>query len=138
MARKIFVNLPVKDLKRSVDFFAQLGFKFDARFTDENATCMIVDENICVMLLLEPFFRNFTQKEIADASRYTEVIVSLTTENRAEVDETVRKAVAAGASTPTEAKDFGFMYQHGFQDPDGHLWEVFYMDPNAANQQPQK
>lgn len=135
MAAQIFVNLPVKDLGRSVAFFSALGYRFDPRFTNEDATCMIVDENhIYVMLLVEKFFRTFTPKDIADASRCTEVLLCLSCASRAQVDELVSKAVAAGGSTPNPAQDHGFMYQHGFQDPDGHLWELMYMEPAAAGQ----
>ena len=134
MATKIFVNLPVRDLNRSVEFFTQLGFTFNPQFTDENATCMIVGEDIFVMLLVENFFKTFTHKEISDATRSTEVIVSLSTDNRESVDAMVRKAVAAGATTPSDPKDYGFMYQHGFQDLDGHLWEVFFMEPGGIPQ----
>ena len=134
MATQIFVNLPVKDLPRSVAFFTSLGFKFNPEFTDENATCMIVGENIFVMLLVEGFFKTFTKKEICDATKSTEVLVCLSCESRAEVDELVAKAVAAGATTPNDAKDYGFMYQHGFQDLDGHLWELVSMEPGAESQ----
>jgi predicted lactoylglutathione lyase len=134
MATKIFVNLPVRDLNRSVAFFTQLGFTFNPQFTDENATCMIVGEDIFVMLLVENFFKTFTHKEISDATRSTEVIVSLSTDSREAVDAMVHKAVAAGATTPRDPKDYGFMYQHGFQDLDGHLWEVFFMEPGEIPQ----
>lgn len=132
MATQIFVNLPVKELKRSVEFFTRLGYAFDPNFTDENATCMIVGENIYVMLLVESFFKTFTRKELCDATRSTEAIVCLSADSRAKVDELVAKAVAAGATTPMDSKDYGFMYQHGFQDLDGHLWELVYMEPSAA------
>jgi uncharacterized protein len=134
MATQIFVNLPVRDLNRSVEFFTQLGFTFNPQFTDENATCMIVGEDIFVMLLVEKFFKTFTHKEISDATRSTEVIVSLSTDSREIVDEMIRKAAAAGATTPSEPKDYGFMYQHGFQDLDGHLWEIFFMEPGGTPQ----
>lgn len=134
MTTQIFVNLPVKDLQRSVAFFTALGYQFDPRFTNDQATCMIVGENIFVMLLVERFFQTFTPKNIVDAASATEVIVCITADSRESVDTLVAKAVAAGGSTPTESKDLGFMYQHGYQDLDGHLWEVFYMDPNPANQ----
>ncbi len=136
MATQIFVNLPVKDLKRSVAFFTALGYKFDPRFTDEKATCMIVDENIFVMLLLEGFFKTFTPHELCDAHKSTEVIVCLSADSRARVDELVGKAVAAGARTPNASKDYGFMYQHGYQDLDGHLWGLIYMEPDAAGGNP--
>ncbi len=134
MATQIFVNLPVKKLKSSVEFFSKLGFKFDPQFTDENATCMIVGENIFVMLLVERFFKTFTRKELCDATSSTEVIVCLSAESRAKVDELVAAAVAAGGTTPMARKNYGVMYQHGFQDLDGHLWELIHMEPNAAKQ----
>ncbi|HEY9223526.1 MAG TPA: VOC family protein [Variovorax sp.] len=132
MATQIFVNLPVKDLDKSVAFFTALGYRFDPRFTNENATCMIVSEDhVYVMLLVEPFFQTFTSKAIADARTSTEVLLCLSCESRAQVDELVAKAVAAGGSTPTKAQDHGFMYQHGYQDLDGHVWELMYMEPGA-------
>jgi predicted lactoylglutathione lyase len=134
MATQIFVNLPVKDLKRSIEFFTGLGYKFNPQFTDENATCMIVGENIFVMLLVESFFKTFTKKELCDATKSTEVLVCLSCESRDKVNEMVGKAVAAGGATPNESKDYGFMYQHGFQDLDGHLWELIYMEPSTAQQ----
>jgi predicted lactoylglutathione lyase len=132
MASKIFVNLPVKSLQNAIGFFTKLGFTFNQQFTDETATCMIVTEDIFVMLLTEEKFKTFTPKEICDAKKYTEVLVALSLENRDQVDEMVRKAVAAGGTTYNEPQDHGFMYAHGFQDLDGHIWEVFYMDPNAV------
>ena len=133
MATQIFVNLPVKNLDKSVAFFTALGYTFNPQFTDKNATCMVVSEDhIYVMLLVEAYFKTFTPKSIADASKSTEVLVCLSCESRAEVDEMVRKAVAAGGTTPTKAQDHGFMYQHGFEDLDGHLWELIYMDKNAV------
>ena len=132
MATKIFVNLPAKNLKRSIEFFTKLGFSFNQQFTDETATCMIVTDDIFVMLLTEDKFKTFTPKEICDSKRYTEALVGLSLESRAKVDEMVRKAVAAGGTTFNEAVDHGFMYSHGFQDLDGHLWELFYMEPNAV------
>ena len=133
MARQIFVNLPVKDLDRSVAFFTRLGFTFNPDFTDETATCMIVSDDIFVMLLTEAKFKTFTPKTIADATRSTEVLVCLSCESRAEVDDTVQKAVAAGGMTYSEPQDHGFMYAHGFQDLDGHIWELVAMRPGAAN-----
>jgi uncharacterized protein len=130
MATKIFVNLPVKDLKQSIEFFTKLGFRFNQQFTDETATCMIVTDDIFVMLLTEEKFKTFTPKAICDAKKSTEVLVALSYDSRPEVDEMVRKAVAAGGSTYNEPQDHGFMYAHGFQDLDGHIWEVFYMDPS--------
>jgi predicted lactoylglutathione lyase len=131
MASKIFVNLPVENLNKSIEFFTKLGFSFNQQFTDETATCMIVTDDIFVMLLTEPKFKTFTPKEICDTKKYTEVLVALSLENRAQVDEMVRKAVAAGGATYNEPQDHGFMYAHGFQDLDGHIWEVFFMEPSA-------
>ncbi len=134
MATKIFVNLPVKNLNKSIEFFTKLGFKFNPQFTDETATCMIVANDIFVMLLTEDKFKIFTLKEICDAKKYTEVLVCLSSESREKVDEMVRKAVAAGGTTYNEPQDHGFMYGHGFQDLDGHIWEIMHMDPSAINQ----
>lgn len=127
MDSQMFVNLPVKDLKRSVDFFTALGFSFNPQFTDDNATCMIVSDQNFVMLLVEPFFQSFTKKAISDAKRQTEVLVAISCDSRAAVEEIVAKAVAAGAATPMPPQDHGFMYQHGFEDLDGHQWEFFHM-----------
>lgn len=131
MATKIFVNLPVKDLNKSIAFFTQLGYTFNPQFTDENATCMIIGEDIYSMLLTEAFFKNFTKKEICDATKTTEAIIALSLDSRAAVDEMVEKALAAGATTYADPTDQGFMYQRSFQDLDGHQWEYFYMDPAA-------
>ena len=132
MPTKIFVNLSVKNLDRSVEFFTSLGFNFNQQFTDESATCMIVSDDIFVMLLTEEKFKTFTPKEICDAKKYTEVLVCLSLESRAKVDEMVCKAVAAGGATYNEPQDHGFMYAHGFQDPDGHIWELIYMEPGPV------
>jgi len=129
MVTQIYVNLPVKDLGRSVAFFAALGYRFEPKFTDENATCMIVAENIFVMLLVERFFQTFTPKSLCDAHQSTEVLVCLSCDSRARVDELVAKALAAGGSAPRPPQDHGFMYGHGYQDLDGHLWELIYMEP---------
>ena len=134
MGTKIFVNLPVKDLNKTVEFFTKLGFKFNPRFTDENATCMIVGDDIFIMLLVEKFFKSFTKKEIVDAKKGTEAIIALSAESKEEVDEMIRKAIEAGGSAPDKAQDQGWMYGRGFQDLDGHLWEVLWMDPTAISQ----
>ena len=134
MATKIFVNLPVKDLDKTVEFFTKLGFKFNPRFTDENATCMIVGDDIFIMLLVEKFFKSFTKKEIVDATKGTEAIIALSAESKENVDEMIRKALEAGGSPPDKPQDQGWMYGHGFQDLDGHLWEVLWMDPATINQ----
>ena len=131
MQRQIYVNLPVRDLDRSKRFFTHLGFGFEPKFTDEKAACMIVSDSIYVMLLTEPFFRTFTKKAVCDTTRSTEVLVCLSCGSRNEVDELVGKAAAQGGTMPREPKDHGFMYEHAFEDPDGHTWELMYMDPNA-------
>ena len=128
MARQIFVNLPIKDLKKSIEFFTKLGFKFDPKFTDENATCMIIGENIFAMLLVEKFFRTFTKKEITDTKKSTEAILAIALESRKEVDEMITKAKKTGAKEPRPPQDYGWMYGRSFDDLDGHRWEVFYMD----------
>ena len=129
MSTQIFVNLPVNNLKQSIEFFTQLGFQFNPQCTDEAATCMIVSENIFVMLLTHEKFKTFTPNAICDAAKSTEVLVCLSTESREKVDEMVRKAIAAGGTTYNEPQDYGFMYAHGFQDLDGHIWELMYMEP---------
>lgn len=131
MATKIFVNLPVKNLAKSIEFFTQLGFTFNPMFTNEEATCMIIGENIFAMLLTEASFKNFTKKEIADASKTTEVLIAIDAESREQVDEMVAKAKKAGGQIYAEAADHGWMYQHSFADLDGHQWEVGYMDESA-------
>jgi predicted lactoylglutathione lyase len=131
MATKIFVNLPVKDLNRSVEFFKKLGFTFNQKFTDDTATCMIISDNIFAMLLKEERFKDFTKKQIADASKTTEALLALDAESKEQVDELVKKAVDAGGSIYMEPQDYGWMYSHSFADPDGHQWELFYMNENA-------
>jgi predicted lactoylglutathione lyase len=132
MGRKIFVNLPIKDMQRSQAFFRALGFEFNPQFTNEQGACMVIAEDIFAMLLVEPFFQGFTKKRIADARETTEVLVCLSCENRGEVDDLVRKAVAAGGKAPNPPQDHGFMYAHGFEDLDHHVWELVWMDPAAA------
>ena len=131
MTTRMFVNLPVKDLGKSVKFFTALGFRFNPQFTDENATCMIVSEESFVMLLVENYFKTFTPKPVSDARKNTEVLICLSCDSRKQVDDMVSKAVAGGAATPRPAQDLGFMYQHGFEDLDGHLWELAFMNLEA-------
>ena len=130
-SRKIFVNLAVKDLGKSVDFFTKLGFTFDPRFTDEQATCMIVSDEAFVMLLVEDRFKDFTRKEICDPTTHTEAILAVSAGSREQVDELVNSALEAGAAPANDRIDQGFMYGWSFQDLDGHLWEVIWMDPSA-------
>ncbi|MEO7531259.1 MAG: VOC family protein [Sediminibacterium sp.] len=134
MAAQIFVNLPVKDLAKSIAFFAKLGYTFNQQFTNENATCMIISENIYAMLLVEPFFKTFTKKEICDTSKNIEAIIALSAESRKAVDELANKAMEAGAMESKPPSDEGFMYTRSFEDLDGHLWEIFYMDMSAIPQ----
>jgi hypothetical protein len=130
MASQIFLNLPVKDLNKSIKFFTKLGYTFNPQFTDENATCMIISDTIYAMLLTEPFFKGFTKKEIPDTAVSNECIIALSADRREAVDAMIAKAVEAGAATPSAPQDHGFMYGHNFTDLDGHLWEYFWMDPN--------
>lgn len=128
--RKIFVNLPVKDLEKSKEFFGKLGYTFNPQFTNEDAACMIINDSIYTMLLVEKFFQTFTPKKIADGKTTAEVINAMNCPSRTAVDEIVNKALAAGAQKYNEPKDHGFMYQWGFEDLDGHIWEYFWMDPS--------
>ena len=132
--RQIFVNLPVADLKKSIEFFTQLGFEFNPRFTNDQGGCMIIGPGASVMLLGEAFFRTFTRKQVCDTSQQTEAICALSCSSRAEVDELVNKALAAGGSPALAAQDHGFMYGWSFYDLDGHHWEVLYMEPQAVAQ----
>ena len=134
MGTKIFVNLPVKDLDKSKEFFAKLGFTFNPQFTNQSAACMVISEDNYAMLLVESFFKTFTKKEIANAQKSTEVIVALSEESKAKVDEMLGKALAAGAREPREPQDHGFMYGGSLEDLDGHIWEIFWMDQQAINQ----
>ena len=130
MHKQIFVNLAVSDLKRSMAFFRGLGFDFNPQFTNEQGACMLIGENIHAMLLDTAFFRTFTSKAVCDAKQSTEVLVCLSCESRAEVDALVAKAVAGGGRAHREPQDHGFMYGHGFEDPDGHVWELVHMSGN--------
>jgi len=130
MNTKIFVNLPVKDLKRSMTFFEQLGFQFNPQFTDETAACMVITNDIYAMLLTHAKFKAFTNKEIADATKYTEVLTALSCESKAKVDELVETALKAGGTESRDLMDYGFMYGRSFDDLDGHIWEIFWMDPS--------
>lgn len=129
---QIFVNLPVRDLKKTMEFFSRLGFSFNPVFTDENAACLVISENIYAMLLVEKFFKNFIpDKEICDAKRSTEALVALTAGSREEVDALIGKAVAAGGSEYRQAQDYGWMYGRAFQDINGHIWEIFHANLDA-------
>ena len=135
MITNIFINLPVKDLKKTVEFFTKLGFTFNPQFTDENATCMIVGKDVFVMLLVEKFFKTFTKKEISDTTKNTEAIVALSAQSREEVDQMMEKVVGAGGKESRDPQDHGWMYGRSFEDIDGHLWEIFYMDETAIKKE---
>src|SRR4051812_19272692 len=133
-ARKMFVNVAVRDLKRSIDFFRKLGFEFNPQFTNDQGACMIVSGDAYVMLLREDFFRTFTKREICDTGRASEALLALSCGSREEVDRMVHTAVAEGGKHAMDAMDHGFMYGWSFYDLDGHNWEVFWMDPKGAPQ----
>jgi uncharacterized protein len=132
MGNKVFINLAVKNLQRTKDFFSALGFGFEPRFTNEDAACMILGQESFVMLLVERFYKTFTSKQIADSARTSETIIAVIVESRAKVDQMVKKALSAGGAPFREPEDQGFMYGWSFQDPDGHLWEIAHMDEKAA------
>ncbi|KKQ84091.1 MAG: hypothetical protein UT06_C0011G0080 [Candidatus Woesebacteria bacterium GW2011_GWA1_38_8] len=132
VAKQIFVNLPVKDLNKTMKFFAKLGFRFNKQFTDKNAACMIIGENIYSMLITEKFFKTFITKKIANSRKTVEVLTALQVESRAKVDKIVNTALKAGAKEPKKFPDHGWMYSRDFEDLDGHIWEVFWMDPSKA------
>ena len=136
MHKQIFVNLPVNDLPKSRAFFEALGMTINPQFSNDRAACVVINESIFAMLLVKDFFKGFTAKPIADAKQTTEAIVCLSCESRAEVDSVVAKALAAGGTAPRAPQDHGFMYGHGFEDLDGHIWEVTYMDMSAAPPHP--
>lgn len=128
MATNIFVNLAVKDLTKSVEFFGKLGYGFNPQFTDDKAACLVISETIYAMLITVPYFKTFTPKEVADAHNVTEVLIALSVDSRDEVDELMAKAIAAGAHESREPQDHGFMYSCSFEDLDGHIWEILWMD----------
>lgn len=132
MPQMIFVNFPVKNLDKSVAFFTALGFSFNPQFTDETATCMVISDTIFAMLLTHEKFASFSPKPIVDTSQAVEVLTCLSRESRAAVDTMVAAALAAGGTIYKEPQDHGFMYGHGFQDLDGHVWELMWMDPAAT------
>jgi uncharacterized protein len=135
MATMIFVNLPVLDLNRSMHFFKELGFTFNPQFTDETAACMRITDTIYAMLLTHSKFKEFTRKEIADARKATEVLTCLTFETKDKVNELADKAISAGGVEPRDETDYGFMFTRSFEDPDGHIWELLWMDPTFVNKE---
>lgn len=134
MHKQIFVNLAIGDMQKSQAFFKQLGFSFNPQFTNDQGACMVISDNIYAMLLTRDFFQGFTGKALVDAKQATEVLICLSCDSRAEVDDLVARAQAAGGTVPRAPQDHGFMYAHGFEDLDGHIWELVYMEPGAAHQ----
>lgn len=132
MARMIFVNLPVKDVETAKGFFGKLGFSTNPAFSDEKTACLVISDTIFAMLMTEERFKDFTKKDVADAARTTEVILALSADSREEVDRLADAALASGGSPAGETQELGFMYGRSFQDPDGHIWEVIWMDEAAA------
>ena len=133
--KEIYVNLPVKDLNKSKEFFSILGFGFNPQYSNEQGACMVINDTIYAMLMVEDQFKGFTNKEIPDTTSTSEAIFALSVDTKEEVDEIVNKALSAGGKPLNEPFDHGFMYGWSFQDLDGHLWEVFFMDSNAAPSQ---
>lgn len=138
MATKIFVNLPVKDLNKSKEFYTKIGFSINPQFSDETGACVVISEDIYVMVLTHAKFKQFTPKEIADSAKTSEVLTALSFESKEKVNEIFDAAVQAGGSEAGPLQDHGFMYSRSFNDPDGHIWEPFWMDMNAAPPQPQQ
>ncbi|MCM2534532.1 VOC family protein [Neobacillus pocheonensis] len=134
-SKNIFINLSVKDVNKSTNFFKELGFEFNPQFSDETTSCMIISHNIFAMIMIEERFKGFSKKEIVDTTTSAETILSFSAESRDQVDEIVNKALSSGGKSFSEPQDHGFMYIWGFQDLDGHLWEVAYMDESAINQE---
>lgn len=135
MAKQIFINLPVKDLNRSMEFYSKLGYTFNPQFTDEKAACMLVGENIFCMLVVESYFSTFTEKEIIDAHKQVETLIALSAKDRAEVDDHISKVTEAGGKVLDKTQDYGWMYYRAYLDLDGHHWEIVYMDPKGPSEQ---
>ncbi|MFI8264367.1 MULTISPECIES: VOC family protein [unclassified Streptomyces] len=132
MPTMIFVNLPVKDIEAAKAFWVKLGYSFNPQFSDEQTGCLVISDTIFAMLMTEARFKDFATKEVADATKTTEVMLALSAESREQVDEVVGAALAAGATEPRPAQDLGFMYGRAFEDLDGHVWEYVWMDPAAV------
>lgn len=133
--KNIFINLSVKDVNKSTNFFNELGFGFNPQFSDDTTSCIIIGDNIFAMIMIEERFKVFSKKEIVDTATSAEAIFSFSAESREQVDEIVNKALSSGGTSFSEPQDHGFMYIWGFQDLDGHLWEVVYMDESAMNEE---
>ncbi|MDQ8011749.1 MAG: glyoxalase/bleomycin resistance/extradiol dioxygenase family protein [Flavobacterium nitrogenifigens] len=128
MKTKIFLNLAVKDLNRAVSFYNGLGFSTNPKFTNEKGACLVIDENIFVMILAEEFYQTFTKKQICDSTTTSEAIIAISVDTREQVDEMMEKAIKSGGTDYNQTNDYGWMYQRTFLDVDGHHWEVFFMD----------
>lgn len=129
MSTKMFVNLPVSDLNKSMTFYKALGFTFNPQFTDDTAACMVISEHNYAMLLTHDKWKQFSSKPVPDAHKTTGVLIALALDSTTAVDTMVDKAVQAGGKEPRPKQDYGFMGQRTFEDPDGHTWEPFFMDP---------
>jgi predicted lactoylglutathione lyase len=136
-ATSIFVNLPTSDLDRSKAFYEALGFSINPLFTDENAACVVLSENIYFMVLTSSYLGTFTDKQIVDPKTHAQALIALSRDSRDEVDVVLAKGLAAGGSEPRDAQDYGFMYSRDLEDPDGNILEFLYMDPSAAEQGPE-
>lgn len=134
MGTKIFINLPAKDLQTTTRFFSKLGYKFDPQFSDENAQCMVVSDDIYFMLMTEKFFRSFTKKDLPDSN--AGAIYSINVESKEAVDDFMQRCIDAGGKDVSQPQTVDFMYTRAFEDPDGHLWEVFYMDMAKVANEP--
>lgn len=134
MNTQLFVNLPVKDLNRSIDFFTKLGFEFDPKLSDDNGTCMIVNKDSFVMLITEDLFQLFTTKPICDSKKCSQMAISLSAQSREKVDELVNKALKAGGLEASEPQDHEWMYGRSFNDLDGHIWAILHMNENADSE----
>lgn len=131
MATSIFINLPVKDLQRSMDFYTRLGYTINQKFTNEKAACLVISDTIYAMLLTEPFFKGFTpDHDISDTSKTKEVLIALSADSKEKLDELVDTAIQSGGKKFREPEDHGFMYARSFEDPDGHVWEIVWMQPS--------
>ncbi|MFJ3912067.1 VOC family protein [Streptomyces vinaceus] len=132
MSTMIFVNLPVKDIEAAKAFWGELGYSFNPQFSDDKTGCLVISDTIFAMLMTEARFRDFATKEVADATKTTEVMLALSADSRDQVDQVLGAALAAGATEPRPAQDLGFMYGRAFEDLDGHVWEYVWMDPAAV------
>jgi predicted lactoylglutathione lyase len=137
MKSQIFINLPVKELERSFDFYTKMGFTNNPQFSDDSGKCMVFSDEIFVMLLTHEKFKSFITRPITDVSKTTSALFSISVESLDRVNEISDNALSGGGKEPVEAKDYGFMQQRTIEDPDGHIWEIFYMDMTKFPQNPE-